>query len=70
MKLHHKILSRTVIADSCRRTAFRFWLADQEDPQVMISPSASIAEAKESLQVTFADCVVRVERIRKASISY
>ena len=68
MKLSQKFPARTVMADSCRRTAFRFWLADQEDPQVMISPSASIAEAKESLQVTFDGRVVKVEQIRKVGI--
>lgn len=67
MRLSANVPARTMMSESCRRTAFHYWLVDQEQPYVMISPSASVAGAKESLQVTFDGRVTRVEKIRTVS---
>ena len=68
MKLSKKIPARTVMADSCRRAAFRYWLADQEQAYVLIAGPVTLAQAEELLQGRFDDRVVKVEIIRKVSI--
>ena len=48
MKLHQKILTRTGIADSCRRTAWNYWLDGEARPSVLITGSASVGDAAET----------------------
>ena len=63
MKLSQKIRARTVLSESCRRTAFHYWLDGEAQPWVMISGSASVTEAEETLRARFGDRLVRAERI-------
>ena len=55
-----------VVSECCtERGVFKFWLADDEHPGVMIAGSASIEDAEQSLQVTFGGRVTRVERLKR-----
>lgn len=51
MNLLTSIPVRTILSESRRRAAFRFWLSENEHPNVMISGSASVAAADEVLAV-------------------
>ena len=49
-----------------RRTAFNYWLAGQEQPNVAIFESSSVAEAEQTLKERFDGRVVKVERLSAA----
>ena len=49
------------------RTAFNYWLADQEYPNVAIFESSSLVEAEQTLRTRFGGRVVKVERLSAAS---
>ena len=58
MKYQAKYLHREF-----RRTAFNYWLAGQEQPNVAIFESASVVEAEQTLKERFDGRVVKVERL-------
>lgn len=55
--------ARTAPSHLRQRVAYRFWLLGRKDRNVMIADSASVEDAKQSLQATFGNHVTRVERI-------
>ncbi len=62
----HRILSMNKHRTHTQ-TAFNYWLAGEEHPNVMISASSSIVEAEQTLRQRFEDRVVKVERFSAAS---
>ena len=67
MNLLTSIPARTMMSDSCRRTAFNYWLVGEAQPSVMISGSGSVDEAEETLRARFGDSFVRAEHIGTGS---